>query len=68
MRTLRIIVGVCALINALLHLMHGDLLGCAMFSALGWSLLLDPQERETAKLRRGLMLAALVLMLLRFIL
>jgi hypothetical protein len=67
-RTFRIIVGVLALINALLNLMRGDWLGCIMFSAMGWSLLLDPNERGTTKLRTRLMLVALVCVVLRFIL
>jgi hypothetical protein len=67
-RTFRIIVGVVALIYALLNLLRGDWLGCIMFSALGWAMLLDPRERGTTKLRTVLMLVALVLMVLRFIL
>ena len=68
MKTFRIIVGVVALINAVLNLLRGDWLGCIMFSAMGWSLLLDPRERGTTKLRTALMLVALVCMVLRFIL
>ena len=67
MKTFRIVVGVCALLNALRLLLHGDLLGCIAFSAIGWSLLLDPKDRSTTKLRVGLAIVVLVCVALQLI-
>ena len=67
MKTLRIIVGVVALVLALWSLLHGAWLTSILRGALGWSLLLDPKRPETAKLRTRLMLVVLVCALLRLL-
>jgi hypothetical protein len=65
MKTLRMIVGVSALAYAVWCLLHGAWLCAVQHGALGWSLLLDPRRRETAKLRARLMFVVLLCVLLR---
>ncbi len=67
MKALRLIIGIGALVYALWSLLHGDWLLCIQYSALGWSLVLDPKQPDTAKLRTRLMWVALVCLLLRLI-
>ena len=67
MKTFRIVVGVLMLLHALRLLMRGDWLGCIAFSAIGWSLLLDPKDRSTTKLRAGLAIVVLVCVALQLI-
>ncbi|MFL6207889.1 MAG: hypothetical protein ACJ74W_03525 [Pyrinomonadaceae bacterium] len=67
MNTFRIVVGIVSLIYAFVILLRGEWLGFVQFSAMGWSLLLDPTKPSTAKLRARLMLVALVCALLRYL-
>ena len=64
---LRTIVGVLVFVYAGWCLLHGAWLCAVQHGALGWSLLLDPNRPETAKLRTRLMLVVLVCALLRLI-
>jgi hypothetical protein len=59
--------GVFWLLCGLWYLWRGDGLGCIQFSAMGWSVLLDPRQPGWKKLRVCLALLAVACALLRFI-
>jgi hypothetical protein len=67
MKTFRIVLGLIALLNGLRLLLHGDWFGCVEFGAIGWSLLLDPTDKRTARPRLRLALVALACALLRYL-
>jgi hypothetical protein len=65
MKTFRKIFGVLSIVCAIVNLLRGDWLGCALFSV--WAVLfsLDPKRPEHSRLRSRLTLIALVLVILR---
>jgi hypothetical protein len=65
--TFRIVVSIISLAYAFVILLRGEWLGFVEFSAVGWSMLLDPTKPNTAKLRTRLMLVALVCAVLRYL-
>ncbi len=67
MKTLRVVIGLLALVVGLLNLLRGDWLGFVLDSAIGWSLLLDPRKPGAAKWRVGLMVVIGVCVLLRLL-
>jgi hypothetical protein len=67
MRIFRVVVGVLSLAYAFVLLLRGTWLGFVEFSAVGWSLLLDPTKPRTARLRTRLMLLALLCAVVRYL-
>ena len=65
MKTFRMIFGALSTVCAIVNLLRGDLLGCALFSLWAVLLFLDPTKAGNARLRARLTLIALVLVLLR---